>query len=374
MVVSKVIISIMTLFFAFGAIDRCLGNKFGVGKEFERAFGLMGPTALTSVGLIVASPVIARVIQPVVVPVYNFLGADAAMFSGTFLSPDTGGYSIAAELASDPQLALFGGLIVAAVMGATVSFAIPVAYGLIEKKDAKYLAAGILSGFVFDPLACFFGGLAMGLSPLVVLKNLVPVIIIALVIVICLIFTPNVIIKVFRIFAKCLLVLVTLGLLAGAVEKLLGITVIDGLTPIDNGFLILGSVVLSLGGALPLAFVLNRVLKKPLRRLGEKIGINDTAVIAIVISITSVVTAFASFKDMNVRGKVVVSAITASMANLLGAHFGFTSTIDQTILGPMLLAKILAGVFAVPTAIFFSNRLFSEDIKAERLAETNINV
>jgi hypothetical protein len=29
----------MSIFFVLGALDRLLGNKFGLGGEFERAFG-----------------------------------------------------------------------------------------------------------------------------------------------------------------------------------------------------------------------------------------------------------------------------------------------------------------------------------------------
>jgi len=371
MIVSRIILYIMTLFFVLGALDRCFGNKIGLGAEFERGFSLMGPTALTIIGLICAAPFIARVIQPVVVPIYSFLGADAAMFAGTFLSADTGGYSISAQLATDPQLALFGGIIVATMMGATVSFAIPVAYGIIEKKDTKYLATGVLSGFIFDPLACFFGGLAMGLSPLVAARNLVPVVIIAFVIVLGLFFLPQLMIGAFRVLARGLLVVVTLGLILAAVEKLVGLTIVEDFTPIENGFLILGSVVLSLSGALPFAWFLHRLLKRPLCFLGSKIGINDVAVLAAVISVTSLVPVFATFKNMNVRGKVVTAALAASFSNLLGAHLGFTASIAQEMIGPMLLAKVLAGLFAIPTALFFAKRLFSEEIKQERTAKAS---
>lgn len=42
--ISKIIMIIMAVFFVLGALDRLLGNKLGMGGEFERAFGLMGPS------------------------------------------------------------------------------------------------------------------------------------------------------------------------------------------------------------------------------------------------------------------------------------------------------------------------------------------
>lgn len=366
MVISNIIVYIMAVFFALGAIDRCLGNKFGLGAEFELGFNTMGRVALGIAGLICAAPAIARIIQPVVVPLYNLLGADAAMFSGSFLAPDSGGYAIAVELASDPSLAFFSGIIVAATMGAVVSFTIPLAYGMIEKRDTKYLATGILSGFIFDPLACFFGGLAMGLPAITAARNLVPVLIIALIIVAGLFFIPEIMIKAFRVFARFLLILVTIGLILAAVEKMTGLVIVEGLNPISDAFVIVGSIILILSGTLPCVYVMRKVFKRPLAWVGKKIGINDVSVISILVSTASIIPAFAAFKDMNIRGKVVLAAVTASMSNLLGAHFGFTSSIDQAMLTPMLFAKVLAGIFAVPTAIFFSQRLFGEEIRNEK--------
>ena len=49
MIISKFIMVLMSVFFVLGALDRLIGNKFGLGKEFERAFGLMGTTTLSLV-------------------------------------------------------------------------------------------------------------------------------------------------------------------------------------------------------------------------------------------------------------------------------------------------------------------------------------
>ena len=370
MLISKIIMTVMALFFVLGAIDRLIGNKLGLGAEFQRGFGLMGQMALTILGLICIAPVVAQLIQPVAVPLYALLGADAAMFSGTFLAGDSGGYAIAAELAADPRLALFGGLIVASVMGAVISFTLPTAYGLIEKEDTKYFATGILSGFIFDPLACFFGGLAMGLPAATAALNLIPVVIVALAIVLGLYFIPTIIIKAFRLFARFLMLLVTIGLICGALTSMLDITIIPGMRPISDGFRTVGTITLVLGGALPFLFVLRRVLKRPLSFLGRKIGINDVAVIAMVFSLSTIVPVYVSFKDMNTRGKVVVAAFTASMSNMFGAHLGFIAATDPSIIAPMFVAKIIAGAFAIPTAIFFASRLFKDQIKKERTAET----
>ena len=366
MSVSKVIMIIMAVFFVLGALDRLIGNRFGLGGEFERAFGLMGPTALSCVGLMAIAPVLASLMGEGVRALFSLVGADAAMFPGILMSCDVG-YPLSAALAEDQNLALFGGLVVGSVMGNAVSFAIPVACGLIRKEDYRPFAIGILAGYIFDPLACFIGGIAMGLPALTTLRNLIPVIVVAAVVVCGLLFAPNGTIRAFRVFAKLLLAVISLGLACAAVEAMTGFVIIPGMRPISEGFKTVGTIVLSLAGSLPLLYLLRKILAGPLKKLGESTGINDVGVLSTVIALTSLVPGYSAYKDMNVKGKVFFAAFSASAGCMLGCHLGFTSSIDQSVVLPMLLAKCCAGVFAMISAAFFAKRIFS----AEELAEVN---
>jgi ethanolamine transporter len=361
--ISNVIMIIMAVFFAIGAIDRCIGHKIFLGREFERGFGLAGQVALIILGLICIAPVVAKLIAPVIVPAYNFIGADAAMFSATFFAPDCGGYAIGAELSDDPLIAKFGGLIVASVMGAVISFTIPFAYGLIDKADTKFLAVGILAGFIFDPFACFFGGVALGIPPLVVVRNLVPVLCVAVIICIGLYFAPKVMIKIFNVIAKVLLVIITIGLVAATVERFTGLVIIPGMSPMSDAFNLLGLVILILAGSLPLVYTLRLALRRPLAALAKKIGVTDLTIIDMLVSLTSIAATYADYGKMNEKGKVLAAAATASISNCLGAHLGFATAIDPSVLPAYFLAKFTAGIFAIPTAIFFYNRLFGPKSK-----------
>jgi ethanolamine transporter len=126
------------------------------------AFNALGPLGLAMVGVISLAPVLAQILQPVVVPVYQFLGADPAMFATTLLANDMGGYPLAKQLAIDPEAGLFAGIILGAMMGPTIVFSIPVALGLIKVEDRKYLAMGVLAGMITIPIGCVAGGLVAG--------------------------------------------------------------------------------------------------------------------------------------------------------------------------------------------------------------------
>ena len=48
------VLSIIMLVFAIlGALDRIIGNKFGLGAEFEKGFMLLGTMALSMIGMII---------------------------------------------------------------------------------------------------------------------------------------------------------------------------------------------------------------------------------------------------------------------------------------------------------------------------------
>lgn len=91
MSINEIIVYIMVLFMALGALDRIIGNKFGLGEKFEEGILAMGSLALAMIGIICLAPVLANLLRPVVVPLYSLLGADPAMFAGTILANDMGG-------------------------------------------------------------------------------------------------------------------------------------------------------------------------------------------------------------------------------------------------------------------------------------------
>lgn len=350
--------AVMAVFFTLGAVDRVIGNRFGLGAEFERAFSLMGPTALSSVGLIILAPVLADVLRPVLGPVFALVGADAGVFPGMLMSSEIS-YPLAAAMTESEDIARFSGLIVGAVLGAGISFSIPLACGLIKKEDQRYFSAGILAGWVLDPLACFIGGLAMGLPALTVLRCLVPVIIVCAAMAVGLALVPEVCMRLFRWFSRFLMAVISFGLVCGAVEAMTGLVIVPGLNPASEGFKTVGTIALSIGGSLPLLFVLRRLLEGPLGRLARRLKVNGAAVLSMMIGLTSIVPGYSSYGEMNGRGKVVFSALTSSALPMLGCHLGITAAVATEMVLPMLLAKCCSGVFAVVSAQLFAKKIFT---------------
>ncbi len=356
MEIYKVVIWIMAVFAIIGGIDRIIGNRLGLGRQFEEGILAMGSLALAMVGIISLSPVLASILKPVVVPIYEFLGADPAMFAGTILACDMGGGPLAQEMTSNAQAATLGGVITGSMFGATVVFTIPVALGILEPEDRPALAKGTLCGIVTIPLGVLAGGLTAGFPLVMVLKNLVPIVIIAALIALGLWRSENAMIRGFTVFGKGVMIVVTIGLAAAILEELTGFALIPGMAPITDGFQTVGAIAIVLAGAFPLVFAVTKVLEKPLMKTGKLLHINDTAAAGLVASLANSIATFGMLKDMDSRGKVVNVAFAVSAAFVFGDHLGFTAGFAPELLPAVIVGKLVGGITAVAVAMMLTKR------------------
>ena len=356
MSVHEILIAVMSGFAVLGALDRIIGNRFGLGEKFEEGILSMGSLALAMVGIIAIAPVLANLLRPVVVPVYGFLGADPAMFAGTILACDMGAGPLASALTQDAQAAALGGVLCGSMLGATIVFSIPVAMGILKEEDRPALAKGVLAGLVTIPVGILLGGLVAGFPFLKILRNLVPIVLIAALIALGLWKWEKAMIRGFGWFGKGVIALITLGLAAIIVEALTGFVLIPGLATIDEGFQTVGTIAIVLAGAFPLVFVLTKVLKRPLLKLGKLLGINDTAAAGLIASLANSIATFGMVKDMDDRGKVVNIAFAVSAAFVFGDHLGFTAGFAPELLPAMIAGKLAGGVTAVAVALLLTRK------------------
>lgn len=406
---NQVILYIMMTFMVIGAVDRIfqqfggsepvlgriglgrVGKSIsGAGNQFEEGFNAMGALALAMVGIIAIAPVLAKVLSPVIVPVYTALGADPAMFATTLLANDMGGYFLAREMATAADGTvnygawMYAGLILGAMMGPTIVFSIPVAVGIINVEDRPYLAAGVLAGIVTIPLGCIAGGLSAMASTVVVpgtqqviefnlpliFMNLIPVIIVSALIATGLWLIPERMINGFSIFAKFLVAFITIGLTAAVLERTLGIVIIPGMDPIFmvegdapgidmRAVEVIGSIAIILLGAYPMVLLLTRWFEKPLLKMGGALRVNPTAATGLIATLANNIPMFQVMKDMDSRGKILCSAFAVSAAFTFGDHLGFTAANKPDMIMAVIIGKLVGGITAVLFAMLVAKRMIA---------------
>ena len=391
--INEIIMYIMMFFMLIAAVDRILSQfggsarflgKFGKsiegsGGQFEEGFMAMGALGLAMVGMTALAPVLAHVLGPVIIPVYEMLGANPSMFAGTLLACDMGGFFLAKELAGGDVAAwLYSGLILGSMMGPTIVFSIPVALGIIEPSDRRYLALGVLAGIVTIPIGCIAGGLVAMYSGVqingqpveftfaLILMNMIPVIIVAILVALGLKFIPEKMINGFQIFAKFLVALITLGLAAAVVKFLLGWELIPGLDPIFmapgdkpgevmRAIEVIGSISCVLLGAYPMVLLLN---------------MNNIAAAGMVATLANNIPMFGMMKQMDTRGKVINCAFAVSAAFALGDHLGFAAANMNAMIFPMIVGKLIGGVTAIGVAMMLVPKDDATAAKTEAEAQS----
>lgn len=351
----NIILWIMAIAMVLGALDRMFGSRLGLGKQFEEGILAIGALSLSMLGILTLAPVLARLLRPVLVPVYGFLGADPAMFAGSILANDMGGaplpWSWRARAAGQ-----LGGLIVGSMLGATVVFSIPVALGILQPEDRPALARGVLAGLLAIAPGAFAGGLAAGFPLGMLVRNLVPIVLFAVLIALGLWRWERAMIRGFLWFGRGVLAVITVGLAAAVFTELTGVTVIPGMAPLEGGVQTVAGIGFVLAGAFPLVFLLTKLLRRPLAALGRLLGMNGTAAAGLVASLANSIPMFGMVKDMDERGKIVNIAFAVPAAFVFGDHLGFTAGYDAAMLGPVIAAKLTGGVLAVLAALLFTRK------------------
>jgi ethanolamine transporter len=354
--VNEIIVWVLMIFMVLGAIDRAIGNKYGLGEPFEEGFNALGPLALAMVGVVSLAPVLAKILEPVIVPLYTAVGADPSMFATTLLANDMGGYPLAQQLAIDPDAGLLAGLILGAMMGPTIVFTIPVALGIIQKEDRTFLAQGVLAGMITIPLGVLVGGLVAGFDPRMVLANLIPIVVASLLIAFGLWRFPDRMTSGFLKFGKGLVALISLGLAVAVFEFMTEVQIMpDGwelASPMD-GIEIVGFIGMMLLGAFPAVYVIIKFAEKPLSRAGKLVGMNDKAAGGMVATLANNIPMFQILKEMDPRGKVLNCAFAVSAAFTFGDHLGFTAAVERSMIFPMIVGKLVAGFSAIGVALLF---------------------
>lgn len=373
---NSAVLLIMMVFMIAGAIDKIRGNKKGYGQAFDEGFMAMGPLAIAMVGAIAAAPVLCMILEPVITPVYELVGASPAVFATTLLASDMGGYALSMSLAGDnAAIGNFAGLIVGTTMGCVFLFDIPLALSLIRKKDRSVLACGILCGLVTIPVGIIAGGVMMNFTPLKlsfgeIISNTIPVIIIAGLVAVGLWFKPKAMMNGFNKFGAVVTGIITVCTVVAVFQHITGLRfpLVDamveknesGMSPLEESLIIIGNIGFVLLGAFPMVEWIKKTFRKPLMKLGDLLGVDETASASFIANLANNIPVFVMMKDMAPKGKLLSTAFAVCGAFVFGDHLGFAAGVNQDMIVPVIVAKLTAGILAVLLAWLLSDKLLAK--------------
>ena len=347
---NDIILYLMAFGALIGGLDHIFGNRFGFGARFEEAFRLLGSIALSMAGIICLAPLLSELLGKVVVPLFSAIGFDPGMF-GSILAIDMGGYQMAMDLSADPAIGRFAGIIVSAIFGCTIVFTIPVGLGAMGEEDRPYFTKGILLGLVSMPAGIVAGGLVCGLSLGSILWHSLPILLISALLFLGLVKKPAAMTRAFQVFAKGIQSLAIFGLMVGAIQYMTGRELLCGLIPLTEAMEVVCSIAIVMLGSMPMAELIQRLLKAPFGWIGRHTGLNSASTTGILIGMVSVMPALAMIPRMDKRGKVVNGAFVVCGASAFAAHLGFTLSTEPDMAAALLTAKLLGGFLGAAIAL-----------------------
>ena len=348
---------IMVIFSLLAALDRIFGNKFGLGKEFEKGFMLLGTMTLTMAGMLIITPAIGELLKPLSTGFYELTGIDPSVIPASILANDMGGEPIANQLAVNEAIGKFNAFVVSSMMGVIISFNIPFALGVVKKELHRELFLGILCGVATVPVGCFVAGLILALPIPLLLFDLLPIIIFAAIVSLGLAFIPDVCVKIFKVLGAGIKILITVGLALGILRYLTGLEPIKGLAPIEGEpIMVCFGAAVVMSGAFPLIFLVSKLLRKPFEKLGNILGINSIAAVGFMSSLATNATTFEMMNSMDKKGAMLNSAFAMAGAFTFAGHLAYTMARDTDYILPMIVGKLISGISAVLLAIIIYKR------------------
>jgi len=378
----NLIIYIMMAFVLIGAIASIRDDENGLGKEFKEGLHSIGAIFIPVAGIMAAIPYLSALVESAAGPLFDAIGADPAIAATSLIAVDMGGYQLAHETA-----ATTGGWIMAAVVGymagATIIFTVPVGLAMLDKRDHRYMALGVMSGVLAIPIGVLTtttllvatsttvrgddAGAGPSNAPLsgldagTILLNLLPLVVFVVALAAALWFVPNVMIRLFIWFGRILDALLKLVLAVSIIEHFTGVfsTVFGnwGFDPIIadaedqyRALEVAGNIGIMLAGAFPMVYVLRKGLARPLGALGRRVGMSTEGTAGLLAAVANVLALFRLVRHMPPKDKVLCIAFAVCAAFLVGDHLAFTANFQPNLILPLLVGKLVGGLLAIGLA------------------------
>lgn len=350
----KIMLYIISIFFFIGIIDYIFGGKLKLGKELENGIKSMGSLAISMIGILSITPLVSEGLNKYIIPKLNINLIDPSIISSSLIAVDMGGYKIAEAIGRTSGEVYFSGILISSILGCTISFTLPLALGMIKEEDVEILCKGVLCGIITLPVGLFIGGLLLRMPIIIIFKNLLPIIFIALFIIIGLKKIPNKMVKIFKLLARFIFIVGLIGLGIQGVTSITGVVIIKKLLPLEESIIIVGKIAIFLAGANVMLKVIKVIFNKKIEKLKEELGVNSESVAALIGSLASAVIVFTDFDKLDYRGKIICSAFSVAGAYVFGGQLGYVVTEAKEIVFIYILVKLICGFSAIMLAMKIS--------------------
>lgn len=379
--IGNVVVYIIMACAVLGAFAAIKDAEKGLGKQFMEGLHSVGYIFIPAAGIMASIPYLSWFIDKAAGPFFAAVGADPAIAATAILASDMGGYQLAETLKNSYEGWIMA-LIVGFMAGATIVFSIPVGLAMLDKRDHKYMALGVMSGLLTIPIGALISSVIMlvtnakvrdvistssessyefTISYMQLFLNLSPLVVMVALLALGLYFLPDLMIKGFMLFGRLMDAGIKIVLVFSIVEFFTGFfsTVFGswGFSPIiadeDDQFRALetaGYIGMMLAGAFPMVYLIQKYASRPLGAVGRKLGLSEAGSAGLLATSANILAMFKLVSSMPPKDKVINISFAVCGAFLLGDHLSFTANFQPTLILPVMIGKFSAAVIGIALA------------------------
>lgn len=384
-----------------GAVSSIRSTTEGLGRQWLKGFETLSDLFMAIGGMLAGLPLLKRWFGSFF-GWFRYIGSSPAVAANMFIAVDMGGNSLAQDLAHADVSKQYAATIVGYSLGVTVSYSLPLALVMWNKSQRILLILGLLPGLLAVPLGVFITNALLAVQkPLVnteirvgapldatldvklwedTIAVLVPCWALGIAGCLCAKFKMQLLITVFAWLGCALDVLIrsffwlSLVQYAGGqlslFERYAPFLVMDPLVPgvkpsegETTGLEIAGSIVLILTGVYPFIMLVQEKLLLPLCKLGKLMGFRDPqghGILAVLGCTTNSICLLQIVSENPVRPEETIMSVAFMVSGsfTLGDYLVYASLYQPGILLPLMLGKLVGGVFAVFVARLTTCRFF----------------
>ncbi len=379
------VLYLIMCFVVIGAIGAAINDREGIGAEFMAGIQTLGQIFIPVAAIMVSVPVLTQLIARYISPLFVAVGSEPAMAATSLISVDLGGYQIAKALAPTTEswlLASMNGFLLAPHL----LFTIPVALAILDKKDHKFLALGMIAGLISIPIA-FVSILTLinlmeplvrteisttaaavyplSFEPSVIAQNMLPLVLFVGMLVLSLKFFTRQMIVGFNIIGRMADVLMKVVFAACVVQYFTGVfdkmgigwafdPMIADAADQFRALEIAGYIALMLAGAFPMVYCIQRYLRYPLTLIGRRLGLGPMGSVGLLAAAANPLALWRMLPFLNAKDKVLTIAFAVCAAWMMGDSLAFIANFQPTLIVPLLVGKLIGAVSGVGIAHWLS--------------------
>lgn len=343
----NILITILLLFSILGFLDKMFSLNLGLEESIDKGFSSMGSLAISIIGIYTIAITFINNNSEIIEKLNQYFFFDISMVIGSILAPDIGGYPIINQISQNEGITILAGVLLSSTLGCTLSFQLPIFLSYLETKEIDLLMKGFVIGIMTLPFGLIMAYPFLNISFICFIKNIIPVLLLCLLIVIMLNQFPNKTINILKKIAEFIQFISYLFFFIVIVGIYIPTIQYVDIQLLEESLLMVLKMVIIVSGSMVLSKLILKYFSHSIQKIANLLSVNQETVIGFILNCASSLAMLPLYSKMDKKGKLMNAAFSVSGAYVFGAQLAFIASIHNSSVTLFVIIKIISGLLAV---------------------------